>query len=273
MPPNGKARRQDQDVVAVPAVRAVEALRRLHHLLGVGELRCRAGRRPTARRRRRCAARAARRRGRRPRSPSGTPGSAAACGTGTRRRGRPVELPAAPMSATRSGGVRTVASNVTRTAGVSWTGTQLRAWIAWDCEKRKGWRLPGRLGRREPLEARRPGAGRVVDAHAVVAGPQRDREGRAEDRVGGSELPGGAGVPARAAGLRAADLEGPRVERGGPRPTGRGARNAGSPIRGGIRRAKVHLEIELDVPDADLGGVGVGVNVAGSGRLRHARTA
>ena len=37
--PEGEARRQDEDVVAVPAVRAVEPLGGLHHLLGVGELR------------------------------------------------------------------------------------------------------------------------------------------------------------------------------------------------------------------------------------------
>ena len=46
------------------------------------------------------------------------------------------------MTASSSGGVRIVASNVRRTDGVSWIGTQLRAWIAWDCENRNGWRFP-----------------------------------------------------------------------------------------------------------------------------------
>jgi hypothetical protein len=51
-------------------------------------------------------------------------------------------LPAAPITATSSGGVRIVAAKVRRTDGVSWIGTQLRAWIAWDWEKRNGCRLP-----------------------------------------------------------------------------------------------------------------------------------
>ena len=139
----------------------------------------------------------------------------------------PVELPAAPMSATRSGGVRTVASKVTRTAGVSWTGTQLRAWIAWDCEKRKGCRFPAVCAGASHWRPDAPGPRRVVDAHAVVAGPQRDREGRAEDRVRGPELPGGAGIATRAAGLRAADLERPRVE-----PEDRGRRVAALEMQG-----------------------------------------
>ncbi len=54
----------------------------------------------------------------------------------------PVGFPAALMTATRSGGVWMVAPYVMRTPGESCIGTQLRAWIACDCEKRKGCRLP-----------------------------------------------------------------------------------------------------------------------------------
>ena len=157
-----KARRQHEDVVAIPAVGPVEPLGRLHHLLGVGELMGASREERTAPHTRRSAGRAPRTRGRRPRSRCRYAGIR--CGIENRYVPSRCEvgLPAALITATSSGRRphgRGVGDPDLRGVLDRYPAARVDR-LGLGEEKRMP--LAGRLRRREPLEARSLRAGRIA---------------------------------------------------------------------------------------------------------------
>ena len=178
-----EARRQHQHVVAAPAVRAVQPLGRLDHLLQVGELGGRLRRRRPARRRRRCAGRAGGTPGRRRPGRSGTAGSACFIS----KRCSPVRGFVRVVGGAHDGqqpfGVRMRARVGDAHAGRILQRNPAAGVDRLRLREQERVLLAGRLLAAEPLQAAGLRAGGVVDADGrrlrPAAGPSAARRGSA----------------------------------------------------------------------------------------------
>ena len=260
----GKARRQDEDVVAIPPVRPVQSLGRLHHPLGVRELVRAAGEERGLR------VDAGPRAERRELQVAGRDGEQV-CRDPLRHR-EPVRPAALRRRVPRRAhhGDELGRRPDRRAVG----DADLRRVLDRDPAARvdrlrlreeEGVLLARGLGRGEPLQAGGARSGRVADTHAVGARGKRDRQGRAENGVGGADLEARGRRTSPRSRPRPRTTSSPRVSR-----TRRRRRRIDALDRQ-RRRAledppvEAHVEIEIGVTDTDAGRVGVGVNVAGGG--------
>ena len=261
-----KARRKHEHVVAVPPVRPIETLRRLHHLFGVRELvggaieerRLRVHARPMAQgRERQIAGRDGQQVGRdalRHREPIRSAASGCRVARGAHDRDQLGRRPDG-----RAVGQADLGRVLNRDPASGVDGLRLRE------EKRM--LPPGGLRRREPLEPGSARPRRVTHPHAVGVRRKRDPERSAEDRIGRAQRKlHGPPAPAGDRGFGRGDVQAARVEHEGVRRAidafeherGRAFENA--PV-------ETHVEVEVHVAYAYPPGFGVRVHVA----RRHRR--